>query len=173
MAYCPNCGTYVTDGVMFCHVCNTAMPQRTPTYGYGTTAGFNTFPQQKQGVFGLGGSIASAILGYFAFIFALVSELLALEAINSYTYHYGYYYSYYSYDEDLAIVAMIMGIFAIGMSIPAIILGAKSIGKYKYAKRNLGRNPIGTLIVGINGLAMGALGAIFALIGVICSISCF
>ena len=44
-----------------------------------------------------------------------------------------------------------------------LILGVKSIGNFKKGK-SLGRNPIGTLIVGIGGLAFGAMGVLMSLV---------
>ena len=172
MAYCPNCGGYVVDEAKFCNSCGSAQPQQQsePSYSYSQPLG--AVGVQKKGVYGLGGAIASAILGYFGIVFAAVAEIFSIAALDSYTYHYSYYYSYYSYDEELATLALVLGIIGIALTVPSVILGARSIGNYKYAKRELGRNPIGTLIVGINGLVMGALGVIFAIIAIFCSISC-
>ena len=172
MAYCPNCGSYVVDGSRFCNSCGSAQPQQqsAPSYSYSQPVGASL--QQKPGVYGLGVAIASAILGYFGIVFAAVAELFSIAALDSYIYHYGYYTSYYSYDGELVTLALVFGIIGLMLTVPSVILGARSIGNYKYAKRELGRNPLGTLIVGINGLAMGALGVIFAIIAVFCSISC-
>ena len=159
MAYCPNCGGYVVEGSRFCNSCGSAQPQQqsAPSYSYSQPVGASL--QQKPGVYGLGVAIASAILGYFGIVFAAVAELMSLAALQI-------------HDDEAAAVSFILGIFALALIIPAIVAGARSIGNYKYAKRELGRNPLGTLIVGINGLAMGVFGVIFAIIAVFCSISC-
>ena len=125
--------------------------------------------EPKGGVYGLGGAITAAILGFLGMIFSVVSEFFAVGALDSRKakYHYGYYGGYYtySYDEDLAIAAIVLGIIAIVMSIVGIVLGIRAICKFKKGKK-LGRNPIGTLIVGIGGLSLGAMGIIFSLVGI-------
>jgi hypothetical protein len=159
MAYCPNCGGYVVGEAKFCNSCGSAQPQQQsePSYSYSQPLG--AVGVQKQGVYGLGVAIASAILGYFGVIFAALVELVSLAALQV-------------NNDDVASVCLFLGIIALAVTIPSTIMGARSIDNFRYAKRKLGRNPIGTLIVGINGLVMGALGVIFAIIAIFCSISC-
>lgn len=169
MARCNKCGNFVNNGATVCPYC------RAPLYNQWATPNGYSQGQSGGGTYGLGGAIASAIMGFFSFIFAFVSELLALDALNSYSTYYDYYgyYHFSYYDEEMAIAAMVFGFLAIGLAIPSIIMGAKSIGRFKYARQNLGSKPIGTLVVGIHGLVFGIMGVIFGCIGVFGAISCF
>lgn len=176
MAFCNKCGAQLLDDAVFCTNCGSsvaAQPQpqyQAPQQQYAPQPQYQPQyqtqyqapqPQQSTGVYGLGKSIASAIIGFFALVFAIVStEMVALAEL----YYYSYNYSY-SYAEECAIMGVVFAIFAIPLCILSIIFGAKSINNYKYAKRQLGTNPIATLIIGISGLSMGAIGAICTLVG--------
>lgn len=49
MAFCPKCGTQVTDGTMFCPSCGTPIPQAAPSAGMGMPGGAQQPQNQPNG----------------------------------------------------------------------------------------------------------------------------
>jgi len=176
MAFCTECGAQLGEGAAFCSNCGAkqgnqqqAQPQYAPQPQYVPQPQYTYAPQPAKqassGVYGLGKAIASAILGVLSFMFAVVGLgfVLQAEEMSNYRHYNGNYYYYTK--EDIGTMALggyVGGTFAIVLFIISVIFGAISIKNFAYAKRELGTNPIATLILGIVGLAASALGLIFA-----------
>ncbi len=191
MAFCTNCGAQVEEGAAFCSSCGTTVAptdEKVESVTEDTATEETTAQeavveetpkeqeyheeqpkeQKPNGVYGLGGAIASAVVSFVSFIFSMVSFVLGFLAAGTYTYEYHYsvfgsYYTY-NYDEDMAIVSIVFGVIGLIVAIVGVILGIKAIRSFKEGKR-IGRNPIGTLIVGIGGLSFAGSSAILALCG--------
>ena len=93
---------------------------------------------------GFGKALTSTILSFFGYIFSYVALLLAVDG------------------EPAG--GLVMLLIALGMSIPALILGIQSIKtSARVASQGLPR-PIATLVLGIVGLAFSALALFFSFI---------
>lgn len=169
MAFCANCGNKLEDEALFCSSCGTQIQKEQEEKkedGYNQQCSPTT---QEGGVYGLGGAIAAAILGFLGFCFSIAAEIFAISALDDslYVYFQFFYYTYALDDgissEASAITAIILAFIAVALSTVGVILGIKAIGNFKKGK-SLGRNPIGTLIVGIGGLAFGAMGVLMSLV---------
>lgn len=177
--YCRNCGNPVADGDNFCTVCGAKQKetigneQQVQTASAEPFTEFQTESQQnvKQSLhndnsawqqaatpvytqpapqtsrtMGLGKAITSAVLSMVAYIMfiiatAFVSELSLYDVIYM----------------DLFVSTMIFLTFAIGLAIPALILGIQSVKLFNQEKNAGRKKPIPTLIVGIIGLANGGI----------------
>ena len=164
MSFCQNCGYKHDDDAKFCVNCGSPVkriqPQNSqyftpPNQQYYFTPQYQQlqqgYPQPVQreevrGVYGLGKAIAGVILSFFALIFALSAFSLILPP---------------SYSKPLLVFIFL--ILATPFSILSIVFGAQSIRNFKYAKNNLDRVPVPTLILGIHSLVVGIASAIFPL----------
>ena len=77
----------------------------------------------------------------------------------------------YGGGSDDATTAIGIGVVALALSVVALILGIKAIGNFKKG-RALGRKPIGTLIVGIGGTVMAGFGLLFTFLGFMMAAVC-
>ena len=127
-----------------------------PNTGYQNTAYQNTAytpyqPQSTTGnprMNGFGKALASTILSFFGYCFALAAvEVAAFEMPGA------------------AVIVLMM---ALGMSIPALVMGIKSIKTFTNAPKMGLPRPIATLILGISGVSMAALALLLGFIALIC-----
>lgn len=182
--YCRKCGKQIDYDAPLCKECEqvenyfkseeekpaqTATPVDSsysptlPEYGYNpnysSAQNYEPAKEKPKGsrTEGLGGAIASAILGEVAFvlsIFALVfAELTA-----------GFEYSSTSYMGGVTKVFIILTLIAMAFS---IFLGIKSIVRFARAKRENRLKPIATLICGIAGVAMNAVALLYLFLSVV------
>ena len=144
MAFCTNCGSQLEENASFCSSCGTSV---------NGTSNSGVQTQQVNGAYGLGGAIASAVLGFVGMIFSLITYIVGIGAGLG-------------HNDDVALVAIVLGIIGAALNVVALILGIKAIGAFKKG-RALGAKPIGTLIVGIGGVSLAGFGLLFTLIGFI------
>ena len=142
MAFCTHCGAQIENDAAFCTSCGAAV-NGTPNGGAPT--------QQVNGAYGLGGSIASAVLGFVGMIFSIITYIMGIGAALG-------------GDDDVAVVTVVLGIISMILGVIALILGIKAIGDFKRG-RALGAKPIGTLIVGIGGVSLAAFALLFTILG--------
>lgn len=115
---------------------NNAYPPYTPYQPQPTTGN----PRTR----GLGKSIASTILGFFAYFFSAITLGVAETG-----------------EIDATIVFLMM---TLGMAIPSLIMGIKSIKTFTSAPKLGLPRPIVTLVLGIVGLSFAAIGLSISLI---------
>ena len=96
---------------------------------------------------GFGKSLASTILGGIAYFFSVIALELSVSGI-----------------EDLAASAIVILLASLGMAIPALVMGIKSIKLFVNAPKQGLPRPIATLILGINGVACAGFYFFFALL---------
>ena len=97
---------------------------------------------------GFGKALASTILSFFGYCFALAAiEVAAFEMPGA------------------AVIVLMM---ALGMSIPSLVMGIKSIKTFTNAPKQGLPRPIATLILGISGVSMAALALLLGFIALIC-----
>ena len=150
MAFCTNCGAQVEEGAAFCTSCGAKVGAQNEST---STQNYYQPPKQQasnEGVYGIGGAITSAILGFVGLIFSIVTYIMGMNAFWD-----GY---------DMAVVTIMFAMTSLALCIIGLILGVKSIGNFKKG-RALGKKPIGTLIVGIGGIALSGYGLLFAALG--------
>lgn len=135
--YCKKCGKYIDYNASLCHECQDAeilfsKPQTMETPVY-----------KGSRMDGFGPALTATILSFFGFVFS---------------------YAAFMFIEMSASGAklIILVLLALGLGIPAIVLGAKSISLFKENSSAGMVKPIPTLILGIVGLAYGACTAIIA-----------
>ena len=109
---------------------------------------------------GFGKALAATILGSIAYFIASVAlgMLMGLQDVAN-----DYYYTYdkAAYDAVQA-VSIVFAVIALGLAIPALILGIKSMSCFFKQKREGKVKPIATLVLGIVGVATSAFGLFFA-----------
>jgi len=171
MAFCKQCGTQLADGTVFCTSCGAqqeVQQQAQPQYVPQPQPEYVPQPQpQPAKSFGIGKGIAATITGVISFLFSLLASWLANDALAKHEYGHQYSNGYYTYyrREDIETIANggIAGtILAIPVAILGIIFGALSIKTYVQAKREIGKNQIASLILGIVGIACGVVALIVA-----------
>ena len=143
--YCARCGKPTENDQTLCNECLTHLQradQRTntpPPYAYHNSAPMsiplNTYPT------GFGKALASTIMSGVAFLISYVCVLNSSLSLFYADIHWIWY------------------VLTLGLSIPALIMGAMSISHFKRCSRSGGKKPIATLVLGINGLVC-AIGAI-------------
>lgn len=98
-------------------------------------------------MYGFGGALTSTILSVISWVFWMFSML-----------------GVYGMFVGGGALFIIMTVITWGLCTASIVLGAISIKKFNEARRNGQPAPIATLILGISGLADGALAALFSFI---------
>ncbi len=157
MAYCRFCGNELADDSVFCSACGTKVAQEVkkeeseaPTeqfqgqYSYGYSSA--PVEQKPSGVYGLGKAIAGAVCAFISFIFAMATEVMWFATDD-------YGYNDLNFDQSIAGATVALSVIAMAIGVVGIVLGAKSINNFKYAKNTWGTKPIATLVLGIVGLA--------------------
>lgn len=145
MAFCISCGNKLEDGASFCTECGAKLVAQGDSTG--------TPPKQQsndEGVYGIGVAVTSAILGFVGFIFSIATYIMGMTAFWD-----GY---------DMAVVTTMFAMTSLAFCIVSLVLGIKSIGNFKKGIA-LGKKPIGTLILGICGIALAGYGLLFATLG--------
>ena len=133
-------------------------PQYTqPQYAY--TQPRQPLPGNKKE--GFGKALTSTILGSIGIVVALIAYVCLLAAMD-----YDYYYDYYYYDsyyyESMISVGVIFMLMSLGLAIPSLILGIKSMSCFFKQKREGKVKPVATLVLGIVGVATSALALLYA-----------
>lgn len=157
MAYCKFCGNKLADDSVFCSACGTKVAQevkkeesevRTEQFGGQYSYGYSSAPveQKPSGVYGLGKAIAGAVCAFFSFVFAIAAEMMLIASDD-------YGYGDLNYGQGFAGATVALSVIALAVGIVGIVLSAKSIKNFKYAKSTWGTKPIATLVLGIAGLA--------------------
>ncbi len=183
--YCRKCGKFIEYSGDFCKEClasadpyddeeivfttdtqevrvNVAKPTCNAEPVYEGNVGTNNARGNRNRKLGFGSALTSTILAVVAMV---LSELANTILTWSVSYFDGTFTSADPVQDfwfDFTIVCVIV-VAVIGLSIPAIILGAKSIRTFVNAKRSGGVAPVITLVFGIIGLAM-AVSAISSLV---------
>lgn len=149
--YCTNCGKHINYAAKYCNECVaenaalTASPsvEAAPEYTYPHTS--NEYYESRVNggnprMYGFGAALTSTILSVFGFAFSIVAMILAA----------------------FSAAGIFFFIVALGLSIPSLIMGIKSIGRFKSRRAEGYPAPIATLILGINGLPYSALGLFYS-----------
>ncbi len=134
-------------------------------------------PQNRSGnvdrMLGFKPALAATIMGVIGAIFALVGYIIAIvstavEISNDLNYIYGdgYYYGYAVSAGTIAGMVIVM-LIGLGLVIPSLILGIKSIKVFTKVKREGGTKPVATLVLGIVGVVSASIGLLFSFLGVI------
>lgn len=108
---------------------------------------------------GFGGALAATILGWLGYFVSCINLGVTLGALGELS---------VAYDPEIAAVfagiIWVINVVCLGLSVPGLILGIKSM-KCFFRAKNEGRvKPIATLILGIVGVAGAALAFMFVLI---------
>ena len=189
MPFCSNCGKLHTNDAKYCPNCGNSLNQQPSTQQFNAQPQYYT-PQYSQhnyhqtptllsqnevkGVYGLGKAIAATIISFFALILSIVSLIVESSSEHYVSYYTSYNYTYgYRVDYDTLLLGFILCLLATSMSILSIVFGANSIRNFKYAKSNLDRVPVPTLIMGIHSLVMGIISAIYCFLALIVAIILF
>jgi hypothetical protein len=117
---------------------------------------------------GFGKALTSTILGVLAYFLVSVALglLMGLKDIKPEAFNYDYV-AYEAACDLIQGIAIVITIIAIGLAIPSLILGIKSIKCFIKQKREGKVKPIATLILGIVGLAASGYALLFALINLL------
>ena len=167
--YCKKCGKQLDYDGDICKECQEAetyfgstqeQPVETPVTTEPTT---QPVSQEADKKFGFGTALASTIMGAIAyFIMAIASgiPLGVIEAIEE----AGLYTAEISEIAMAGIaVTMVFWVIGVGLSIPALIMGIKSIKCFVARKKAGYVKPIPTLVLGLIGLIASATAILFAL----------
>lgn len=133
-------------------------------------------PQQGNRMQGFKGALTATILGVIGYALAFVGFLYAyiffigasgedIEEMEMLFYMYGVDMSELLNGMQASVLSSLSAcfcVFGLGLGIPSIILGAKSIATFKRMKKEGKVKPIATLILGIVGLAIGICTVIIA-----------
>ena len=167
--YCTRCGKEIDYDAIVCNECLEkeknaeaqceapraedvkAEPQyqEVPRYQYAEPAPAAPVYSANPRMLGFGKALTSAILGFVGWIFSYVALVVSAVSIE--------------YD-DAIIAGVLFLLVGIGLSVPALIFGIKSITLFKSCTRVGAAKPIPTLILGIVGLSFAALSLFFAFI---------
>ena len=165
MPFCSNCGKEHSSDAKFCTNCGRPIISHNSNnqqYHYSEQYHANHQPtplgqEQVSGVYGLGKAIAGAILGTIAITVAIIA-LMCLSSAEIVTYdapHVGI-------DYGFTVASIIFSLISTALSILTIVFSSTSIRNFNYAKENLKRYPIPTLIIGIHFLIVGISSCLFA-----------
>ncbi len=134
--YYSNTNTYYQQGAAQNPYQNSAYTPYTPYQPQPTTGN----PRMN----GFGKALASTILSYFGLCFSIAAiEVTAFEMPGA------------------AVIVLMM---ALGMSIPSLVMGIKSIKTFTNAPKQGLPRPIATLVLGITGLSLAAIALFFCFI---------
>lgn len=117
---------------------------------------------------GFGKALTSTILGVLAYFLVSIALglLMGLADISYADFNYDRV-AYEAACDLIQGIAIVITIIAIGLAIPSLILGIKSIKCFIKQKREGKVKPIATLILGIVGLAASGYALLFALINLL------
>ena len=152
--YCSKCGKQIESGII-CDEClakDQARVEFTPQQTY-VVINNNEPKENEDRMLGFGKALSSTILSFVGIIFACVAYFFALMGD--------------SVGEDNAAVVIALVIVSLPFLIISFVQGLKSIGLFK---RTVGKKPIATLILGINGTYTAAMGLLFALLSLLLGI---
>lgn len=148
--YCKKCGKYFDGEGEYCADCQAKVASEQPT------------PAANSGnpkMVGFKKGLVSVILGYIGFLFANVAFGICMGLIDA---------GILSGDEIMvitgAVTLIIFCIVAIGLGIPAVLMGVQAVKIFKERNAAGAPKPIATLITGIAGLVFGALSLLLGVI---------
>lgn len=110
---------------------------------------------------GFGKALTATILGVIAVFISAIAFGVVTALIEQYTANY--YYDTTAIGSIVA-VGVVFSLIAVGLSIPSLILGIKSIKVFKLAVNEGRVKPIATLVLGIVGVATSALAFLYVLL---------
>ncbi len=149
--YCTKCGKEIESGII-CDECLAKDQARVETAPQRTYVIINNNePKENEDrMLGFGKALSSTILSFVGLIFACVAYFFALMGAST--------------GEDTGVGAIALVIFSLPFLIISLVQGIKSIGLFK---RTVGKKPIATLILGINGTYTAAMGLLFAFLSLL------
>lgn len=167
MKYCEKCRKAVEDHFNFCVYCGNSSFLTQEQFDEITKKEseqvqeikvedvvLETKPVQTENInyrmVGFGKGLTSTILSFVSYFFVLFSLIFITVALEE--------------DLDLLIVAWFFFMVTLGLAIPGLVLGIKSINISKLAKKNNQPKPIPTFVLGIVGVAAAGLTLFFAFI---------
>ncbi len=149
--FCRKCGKYIPSNADVCADCAAKEAQYTPV-----TPVVNIPTQKGSLMNGFGKALTGAILGFvgvfcslFGYLFSIAT--LGLAAAGEST-------------ERQLIFSILFWVFAVGLAIPALLFGVRSIKLFIAEKKAGNKKPIPTLALGIGAVVCVGMIAIFALI---------
>ena len=175
--YCKKCGKYIESDATICTECQDAEAMfSAPAYPQYSSEVYTqpiSQPMQQpttQGrvMDGFKPALISTILAYVASnILAGLLELVMMLFVPAEELSEFFSFSFFSFEAGgAAAIALIvlLSLAAIGMSIPSIVLGAKSISFFKERKQAGYKKPIPALILGIYGMSVAIINVCLAML---------
>ena len=145
--YCTKCGKEIEGGII-CDEClakDQARVEFAPQQTY-VVINNNEPKENEDRMLGFGKALSSTILSFVGVIFAAVAYFFAVMGMSV------------GEDNGAGVIAVV--VCSLPFLIISLVQGIKSIALFK---RTVGKKPIATLILGINGTYTAALGLLFAL----------
>ena len=147
--YCPKCGKFYEYEGDVCKECEAAERQADfsdvsyaqSSNDYGSDLRYGGEPEPENRMYGFGKALASTIIGEIGFVFAYIAYFCSL--ISTY--------------DEAAGAAIVFLIMSIPLCIIPLVQGISSIKCFIRRKATCAKN-IPTLVLGINGTVMAAVG---------------
>jgi hypothetical protein len=149
--YCRKCGKYIPSNADVCADCAAKEAQYTPV-----TPIVNIPQKQGSLMNGFGKALTAAILGFVGFFCSLFGYLFSVVTFGLSTAGES--------TESQLIFSILFWVFAVGLAIPALLFGVRSIKLFIAEKKAGHKKPIPTLALGIGAVVFVGTIAIFALI---------
>lgn len=161
--FCKNCGQKLTENDKFCPSCGTNLSSE-PTVQVNTADTYdvdnNSAPAKIETV-NYNGCITAFVLALIGSFVAEIGLVIMFSVSASVVYSYGAMAPVI--DDSLVVVSYVFGFIALGLLIPALILGIKSITFAKRAKAE-GKKSVKTLVFGIISTVISSLSLFYVLI---------
>ena len=150
--YCSKCGKQIESGII-CDECLAKDQVRVESAPQKTYVVINNNePRENEDrMLGFGKALSSTILSFVGVIFAVVAYVFAMMGATV-------------LDNSFGAGAIALAVCSLPFLIISLVQGLKSIGLFK---RTVGKKPIATLILGINGTYTAAMGLLFALLSLL------
>ena len=149
--YCTKCGKQIESGII-CDEClakDQVIVESAPQKTY-VVINNNEPRENEDRMLGFGKALSSTILSFVGAIFAIGAYVFAMMG------------DMVGEDDGAGVIALV--VCSLPFLIISLVQGLKSIGLFK---RTVGKKPIATLILGINGTYTAAMGLHFALVSLL------